>query len=355
MIVDGHMDLAYNAVVLGRDLLQPVEVIRAREQVTPPLGKGAGMCMATIPTLLEGQVGVVGASLFVAPAWRAWSHEPLVYHSLDEAHAQAMAQLDYYHALQEKAPVRVLTSAAALEAVLDSWQGNGQPLLGLFVVMEGADPIRTPDELGLWVERGVRGVTLAWASGSHYAGGNAYAGPLTAEGKVLLRGMAQYGLLLDVSHLWMTNVYEVLELYEGPIAATHANPRAFVPDSPRQLSDDVIRRLAQRDGVVGVVPFNRMLEPGWTEAMPRTPLTRVAEVIDHVCQLVGSARHVGLGSDMDGGFGREAVPEGLESAADLPRLGQLLAERGYAPADVEAILCGNWLRVMRAVLRHFAD
>lgn len=353
IVVDGHMDLAYNAVVLGRDLWQPVEVIRARERVTPPPGKGAGVCMASIPTLLEGRVAVVGASLFVAPAWRVWSHEPLVYHTFDEAHAQAMAQLDYYHRLSEEGPVRVLSSAADLEAVLRSWQGEGTPLLGLFVVMEGADPIRTPDELALWVERGVRGITLAWASGSHYAGGNAYAGPLTAEGKALLRGMSAYHLMLDVSHLWMANIYEALDVHTGPVVATHANPRVLVPDSPRHVSDDVIRRIAERGGVVGVVPYNKMLEPGWTTALPRVPLLRVVEAIDYVCQLVGSAQHVGIGSDMDGGFGQEAMPEGLESAADLPRLGELLRVRGYTAADVEAILSGNWLRVMGEVLAHF--
>ncbi len=352
IIVDGHMDLAYNAVVLGRDLLLPVAEIRAREQVTPPPGKGAGTCMASLPTLLEGRVAVVGASLFVAPAWRTWSHEPQVYHNFDEAHAQASAQLDYYHQLAERALARVLRTAADLEAVLQAWR-EGHPTLGLFVVMEGADPIRTPEELDAWVARGLRGITLAWASGSHYAGGNAYPGPLTDEGKRLLLRMSGYNLMLDVSHLWMTNVYEALDLYPGPVVATHANPRAFVPDSPRLISDDVIRRLAERDGVVGIVPYNTMLEPAWREPMPRVSLERVVQAIDHVCQVVGSARHVGLGSDMDGGFGREAVPEGLDSAADLPKLADRLTARGYAPADVEAILSGNWLRVMRTVLAHF--
>ncbi len=353
IIVDGHMDMAYNAVVLGRDLLQPVATIRERERLNPPPGKGAGICMASVPTLLEGRVAVVGASLFVAPAWRSWSHEPLVYHTLDEAHTQAMAQLDYYHQLTEKAPVTLLQTAHDLDTVLQSWEQH-QPRLGLFVVMEGADPIRTPEELDTWVERGLRGITLAWASGSHYAGGNAYPGPLTEEGKALLRRMSAHALLLDVSHLWTANIYEALDLHTGPVVATHANPRIFVPDSPRLITDDIIRRLAERDGVVGVVPFNRMLSPGWTESMPRLPMERFIQAIDHICQIVGSARHVGLGSDMDGGFGQEAVPVGLDSAADLPKLADLLGARGYRPADIEAILSGNWLRVMRAVLEHFS-
>ncbi len=352
IIVDGHIDLAYNAVVLGRDLLQPVEVIRAREASNPPPGKGPGVCMASVPTLLQGRIAVIGASLFVAPAWRSWSHEPLVYHTQDEAHAQAMAQLDYYHQLTASGPVRLLQTTRDLEAVLQAWQDQ-KPQLGVFVIMEGADPIRTPEELDTWVARGLRGLSLAWASGSIYAGGNAYPGPLTDEGKTLLRRMSAYSLLLDISHLWIADIYEALDLYTGPVVATHANPRIFVPDSPRLITDDVIRRLAEHGGVVGVIPYNRMLAPAWNATMPRLPLERLIQAIDHICQLLGSTQHVGIGSDMDGGFGQEAVPEGLDSAADFPRLAEALAARGYRQEDIETILSGNWLRVMREVLSHF--
>lgn len=348
IIVDAHIDMAYNAVVLGRDLSRPLVDIRAGETDAPPLGP-AGTCLVSIPSLLDGCVAVVGASIFVAPAVKSWPGEPQAYRTPDEAHRFGIAQLDYYRRLNdEHTRVRLLADASDLDEVLASW-AQPEPEIGLFIVMEGAAPIRKPSELAWWVERGVRGVGLTWSAGTQYAGGNAVPGPLTDEGRKLVDAMADYNLLLDVSHLWEDAVYEAVERYPGPVVATHANPRAFV-DNPRQLSDDVIRRIADRGGVIGVIPYNRMLMDLWRVGEARLPLTRLAEAIDHVCQVTGDARFVGLGSDFDGGFGREAVPEGLDSAADLGRIGDLLAERGYAASDIEAILSGNWLRVIKHVL-----
>lgn len=349
ILVDAHLDLAYNAVVLGRDLRRPLAELRAREQQQPPPGEYTGTALVTLPELLAGHCAVVGSSLFVSPATGGWPNEPVVYHTPDEAHRHAQAQLDYYHRLAaEDERIKVLQQAADLEAVLAGWEQNN-PRLGLFIGLEGADPIREPGEIGAWVERGVRSVGLAWAAGNRYGGGNQTPGPLTDLGRQLLRRMADYPLLLDLSHLWEEAALEALDRYPGPVVASHANPRAFV-DSPRLLSDTLIRRLAAHEGVMGIVPFNPMLQAGWTPRAPRLPLERVAEAIDYVCQLVGDAAHVGIGSDFDGGFGVASVPAGLERWADLQQLGPLLSARGYAPAAIAAILAGNWLRVFRATL-----
>jgi len=351
ILVDAHLDLAYNAVVLGRDLLRPVGEIRSLEAEMPPPGGAAGSCMATLPALLEGRVAIVGGSLFIAPDFKG-AQEPQVYRTPQEAHRYAIQQLDYYRRLvDENEHVVLLSTAVDLDAVLASWDTE-QPQLGLFVVMEGAEPILTPGEVGWWVERGLRGVGLTWLMGTRYAGGDVVPGPLTDEGRRLLAAMAGYNLLLDLSHLWEEAAYEALDRYPGPVAATHANPRAFV-DRPRMLPDTLIRRIADCDGVMGVIPYNRMLDEDWRPGDARLPLTRLVEVIDHVCQVTGAARFVGLGSDFDGGFGREAVPEGIESSADLGKLGALLAERGYTDVDVAAILSGNWLRLLRRVLSDF--
>jgi len=351
IIVDAHLDLAYNAMVLGRDLLRPVHEIHALEAGTPPPGAPAGACLATFPALREGRVAIVGGSLFVAPDFKG-TLEPLVYRTPQEAHRYAVQQLDYYRRLaDENEQIVILNTVADMEAVLASWDTE-QPRLGIFMVMEGADPIQQPGEVGWWVERGLRGVGLTWSRGTRYAGGNAAPGPLTADGRRLLTAMADYNLMLDLSHLWEEAAYEALDRYPGPVAATHANPRAFV-DHPRMLSDRLIRRIADCDGVIGVVPFNLMLDAEWRPGETRLPLTRLAEVIDHVCQVTGAARFVGLGTDFDGGFGSEATPEGLDSSADLGKLGPLLAERGYADADITAILSGNWLHVLRRTLSDF--
>ena len=347
IIVDAHLDIAYNAVGLGRDLTQPVAEIRAAEERLPvEYRRAVGTCLVSVPALLAGRVAVAGGSVFVD---KASKHYPLGYHTLAEAHQRAVKQLDYYRRLaDEDARVSLVTSEDALDGVLATWETD-DPRVGIFIVMEGADPIQEPRELSWWVERGLRGVGLTWALGSQYAGGNAAPGGLTDAGRELLDAMAEYNLLLDLSHLWEEAAYEALDRYLGPIVATHANPRAFV-ESPRMLSDDMIRRIAQRGGVVGVIPFNVMLEAGWGRDDPRLPLSSVVAAIDHVCQVVGHARAVGIGSDFDGGFGREAVPAEIDSVADLPKIGAALAERGFDAPDVRAILKENWLRVMRQAL-----
>jgi len=350
LIVDAHLDLAYNAVVLNRDLLRPLQEVREQDARTPPPGLPCGSGLVSLPELWRGQIPVIGASIFTCPALRRWEREAQVYHTSDEAHAQGVAQLDYYRRLaDEQKRVRPLLTEADLDAVWASWE-TPQPQLGLFIVMEGAAPIREPGELAWWIERGLRGVGLAWSAGTRYAGGCAAPGGISEEGDRLLSRMAEANLLLDVSHLWEEAVYAALDSYPGPLVATHANPRTLV-DTPRQLSDDLIRRIAERAGVMGVVPFNAMLQAGWRVGDPRLPLTCLIEAIDHICQITGQAGCVGLGSDFDGGFGLEAVPEALNSIADLGKIAPLLHERGYSEADVAAILHGNWLRIFRQVLR----
>ncbi len=351
-IVDAHLDIAYNAVVLERDLTCPVSEIRDDERTHPPADPKAGVCMVSWPALVAGQVAVVGGSIFVEPLSKSHPQSLPTYRSPEEAHAQAVQQLDYYRRVsEEREDVALITDEGALDDVLTSW-GSEHPQVGVFMVMEGADPIRDPGELHWWIERGLRGVGLSWSAGTRYAGGNAHPGPLTDEGEALLHVMADANLLLDISHLWEEAVYQVLDRYPGPIVATHANPRFFV-DWPRQISDHIIRGLADRDGVVGVVAFNRMLDPDWRPGSPRLPLSRLVQAIDHICQVTGDAHHVGLGTDLDGGFGRASAPAELSSVADLHKVATGLGDRGYAESDIEAVMGKNWLRVMRGALEAF--
>ncbi len=351
-IVDAHVDLAYNAVVLGRDLSLPIDVLRQTERLAGPADPKAGTPTVTLPALLKGRVAVVGGSLFVEPGKRSHPRPTATYHTPEEANAQAIQQLDTYRRLaDEREDVALVDNGAALDRVLDSW-GTDHPVLGIFVVMEGAEPILNPREITWWVERGLRGIALSWAAGTRYAGGNASPGPISDDGYALLDAMADHNLLLDISHLWEEAVHSALDRYPGPIVATHANPRAFV-DSPRMLTDDLIRRVAEREGVVGVVACNSMLEPGWHPGQPRVPLMRMVEAIDHICQIVGHAEAAGIGSDLDGGFGLESIPAELSSAADLVLFEGLLRERGYSEEDIRGIVGGNWLRVMRHVLEAF--
>jgi membrane dipeptidase len=349
LVVDAHLDFAYNAVALGRDLEQPVADLRAHERRHPPRDPRAGIATVSLPALLDGRVAVIGGSLYAAP-WSKSHPEPVpTYRTPEEAYQLAVEQIDYYRRLSdEREDVRILHNDRDLDEVLTSWE-TAHPHVGIFTVMEGADPIRNPDELAWWVERGLRGVGLSWSAGTRYAGGNARPGGLTDEGHDLLDAMADFHLLLDLSHLWVDAAFEALNRYPGPVVATHANPRAFV-DSPRMLADDLILALAERGGVIGIVAFNRMLDPEWRYGEPRLPLARMAQAIDHICQITGDASFVGIGSDLDGGFGLRSTPAELDAIAALHKLSGALAERGYGERDIEQIMSGNWLRVMTEVL-----
>lgn len=352
IVIDAHLDIAYNATVLKRDISQTVEAIREHERHTPPPDRNAGVSMISWPTLIDGRIAVVGGSIFVEPYQKPYPRMTATYRTPDEAHQQGIEQLDYYRRISDNHnEVHLIETENDLSRVLLSWETDS-PTVGIFMVMEGADPIRDPGELEWWVERGLRGVGLTWSAGTRYAGGNANPGPLTDEGAALLDAMADYNLLLDISHLWEAAAHSALDRYPGPIAATHANPRTFV-DAPRQLSDDMIRRVAEREGVIGIVAFNRMLDPSWYLGQPRVPLMRLIEAIDHVCQIAGTARCVGIGSDLDGGFGQASAPAELASIADLAEISERLKDRGYVEADVTAVLSGNWLRLMELALSAF--
>jgi len=348
-IVDAHEDIAWNALVLGRDVRRSALETRRLEENTD-IPQRNGLCMVGLPEWLAGGVAIVCGSIFVAPASRGFP-EAHIYTTAEEAHTLAQAQLDFYHRLADECEqIALIGTRADLNGVLDGWE-NGSPKVGIIPLMEGADPIREPAEAEQWFERGVRLVSLSWKAGSCYAGGDAVPGPLTDAGRELLAVMADLGLILDVSHLAEEAFFEAVDRFEGRIVATHANPRARVPGS-RQLSDEMIRRLVERDGVIGLVPYNRFLRPGWSKGDPKEAVTvaDVAAVVDHVCQVVGDAVHAGLGSDFDGGFGAESAPAELDTVADLARIGPALAELGYGEEDIAAVLGNNWLRVLRAAL-----
>lgn len=351
LIVDAHEDIAFNMHVFGRDYTNSALAIRQRETRTPIPTHNGNALLGKAEWLL-GHVGVIFATLFAVPARHApaaWDTQP--YHDEREAYARASAQLDSYYRLAERDETfRLIGTQADLDAVLETWaEGRDLPdrRIGLVPLMEGADPIIEPEQVEEWFERGVRIVGLAW-EGTAYAGGTHEPGPLTPAGYQLLEVMADLGMILDLSHLAEEAYYQAVESYEGVTIASHSNPRRFLPTS-RGLSDDMIRRLAERGGVVGIVPYNRFLKPGWQRGDPRqeVPLAAVVDAIDHVCQVTGSVEHVGIGSDFDGGFGVEHVPPEIDTVADLQKLGDPLAGRGFTPDQIDQIFAGNWQRILR--------
>ncbi len=356
IVVDAHEDIAYNALSYGRDYRRATAPTR-RLETDPEILEQRGRATVGLPDSLLGRVAVVFATLFVMPAEgnedTPWAR--LTYKTPREAYELAMQELDYYYRLaDETEKVRLIQSEADLDAVLATWAEDKEieaHQQGLVVLMEGADPILEPKQFEAWYERGVRIVGPAWQK-TRYSGGTGNPGPLTKEGRELLDVMAGFNAILDLSHLSEHAYLEALDTYEGVIIASHSNPRKFC-NTDRHLSDMMIERLAERDGVMGVVLYNRFLSNEWKKGDPKSdiPLSVVLDAIDYVCQLTGSAAHVGIGSDFDGGFGAESIPEELDNTSDLLSIGTALRARGYGEEDTAAILGGNMLRKLRQGLQ----
>jgi membrane dipeptidase len=246
-----------------------------------------------------------------------------------------------------------------LQVVLDHWQrtDTDEHPVGLVILMENAEGVRPPADLEEWWGGGVRIIGPAWA-GTRYCGGTREPGPLTAAGKILLERMAEYGFVLDLSHMDAPAALQALDRYPRQVIATHGNALALLPgtDSNRHLPDEVIRGLIERNGVIGIVPANSFLMVDWRNRGGReaVSLDLVATQIDYICQLAGNTRHVALGSDFDGGFGLQSAPIELDSIADLQKLSPKLTQKGYTEADIAAILGQNWLRMLRENLPEVA-
>jgi membrane dipeptidase len=355
LIFDAHLDLAWNALDWNRDLRLPVSEIRAREADTP--GKARGCNTVSFPELRRGKVGLFIATL-LARLLRAGAMPAIQrYWSMEAAYAAAYGQLAYYRALEQEGLLRWIKDWPALEAHVRAWQKpdtDGEPL-GFILSMEGADPVLSPAQVEEWWRAGLRIIGPAHYGVSPYAHGTGTEGGLFPQGPELLREMERVGMILDVTHLSDQCFDEALDVYGGPVLASHHNCRALVPDQ-RQLTDEQIKRLVARGAVIGSALDTWMLHPGWVRGVT-TPeqagvkLERMVDHIDRVCQLAGNARHAAVGTDLDGGFGREQSPLDLDTIADLQRLPEMLRRRGYDAAAVEGILYGNWVRFFHEAWR----
>ena len=338
-----------------RDYTRSAEETRKLEKNTH-IPEENGDSLIGWPDYQRGRVAIIFSTLFASPLrTKTGDWDKAVYSNYEEAHRVYLDQLRLYQQLADSKPeyFRLILDARDLRVHLREWQSSGEEKhpVGLIPLMEGADGIRSVDELGEWHSLGLRLIGLSWA-GTRYAGGTREPGPLTEDGRRLIQAMADFNFTLDLSHMDEQSALEALDLYEGPIVASHANCLALLPNFPtnRHLSDRVIRGVVERDGIIGVIPLNSFLKTGWSLARgsrrEEVPLDVVAAHMDHICQLAGDARHVGIGSDFDGGFGVQSTPPEINTVADLQMLVPLLTARGYAEADASNILGGNWIQFL---------
>jgi membrane dipeptidase len=277
--------------------------------------------------------------------------------SQNVACAMGRGQLAYYRVLEDQGELRFIATQQQLKTHFSQWQSaddaQRQKLpVGLILAMEGADPIVSPAQAQAWWNDGLRVVGLAHYGKSHYAVGTGDAGPLTEAGVELLREFERLGMILDLTHCSDPSFFQAIDQFPGPVLASHNNCRALVPGD-RQYSDEQIKLLIDRGAIIGAALDAWMLKPGYLlgkTPSSEVPLTNVVDHIDHICQIAGNTNHVGIGSDLDGGFGTEQTPDGIETIADMQRLAPLLKERGYGEDDIDRIFHGNWLRFFTKAL-----
>ena len=334
-VFDAHLDLAMNAC-RGRDPLQP-----AADQ---PIVEGE-IATVGLPNLRDGGVQHVCAAIFCEPSFNGSAG----YADADQAYAMARTQLTVYQQWHAAGEIRIVSGPLARE---HTQAGTIDALL----LMEGADAIRNPDDLRFFADAGLRLIGLSWLA-TRYAGGTGQPGPLTADGVALVSEIDKLNLIHDASHLAEQSFWQLTDLAARPIVATHSNCRAIVGDDPRErhLSDAMIRRIVAGGGMIGINFYDKFLLPADEFGKRRATLDDVVRHIRHICDLAGDAKHVGLGTDMDGGLGRQHIPENIATSADLPKAYDALLAAGFDDAAARGVLGENWVRFFDRTLTPTPD
>jgi membrane dipeptidase len=350
-VVDAHLDLSMNALEWNRDLTRPLAELNRREEGLTDKPDRA-KAVITLPELRKGNIGLVVATQigrYVAPG------NPLPgWHSPEQAWAQTQGQVAWYKAMEDAGELVQVNDLASLEKHLSYWndgQSTENKAIGYILSLEGADSIITVQHLERAYNYGLRAVGPAHYGPGRYAQGTDATGYMGPKGHELLKEMERLNIILDATHLCDDSFWEALDHFNGHVWASHNNCRALVNHN-RQYSDEMIKALIDRGAVIGAALDAWMMVPGWVRGVS-TPkgmncnLEVMIDHIDHICQIAGNALHVGMGTDLDGAFGREQCPYDLETIADLQKVPDLLKKRGYTDLDIENMMHGNWLRFLR--------
>ena len=361
IIYDGDYPMASGTVLWDRDLTLPIEEIRAtQDERLKGQGREDSEVMACLPEMRKG--GVAAATVKVAICVRKapdWHGEV---RSKENAYALGKGQLAYYRILEAEGEARVLENSSDFSDHMQTWldaDDYSSLPVGFVIGMEGADAITWPEQVHEWYDLGLRIISLSHYGVSYYSHGTGTGtdGGLTPLGKPLLKEMDSLGMILDVSHTSDQSVREELEVFSGPVLASHQNCRALVPGE-RQQPDELLREVIDRGGVIGASMdtwmLNRDHEIDWADTgattrrsvYPREAITLndLVDHMDHVNQLAGNSLHSSIGGDTDGQGGTDGAPADVDTVADYQKVGDILAERGYSDADVDNMMYGNWKR-----------
>jgi len=352
-IIDAHLDLSMNAMEWNRDLRNTVDEINEGEKGLADK-PGRGNATVSFPEMQKGNIGLVVATQiarYVSPS------NPLPgWNSPEQAWAQTQAQLAWYKAMEEAGEIIQINNLLSLEKHIALWNDEINRLhkpIGYILSLEGADSLITIEHVERAWNYGLRAIGPAHYGEGRYANGTDGNGFMKPNGIALLKEMERLNIILDATHLCDDAFWQALDNFNGPVWASHNNVRAIVNHN-RQFSDEQVKALIERGAVIGGALDAWMMVPGWQRGISSPKemncnLEKIIDHFDHICQLAGDALHIGIGTDLDGGFGREQCPCDLETIADLQNLPPLFYKRGYAKKDVENIMHGNWLRFLRKV------
>ena len=348
-IFDAHLDLAMNAMEWNRDLSWSVDAIRASEQgMTDKPDRGNNT--VSFEAMRKGNIGLCMATQiarYVKPG------NPLPgWNSPHQAWAQTQAQLAWYRTMESIGELVQIKNLSQLNEHLSLWETSKEKKpIGYILSLEGADSIYDIQQLEIAYEQGLRAIGPAHYGPGTYAFGTDSVGGIGTKGKALLKEIERLGLILDATHLCDQSFWETIDAYHGPVWASHNNCRTLV-DHKRQFSDAQIKELIARKAVIGLALDAWMMVPNWVrgKSTPKgtgVTLNQMIANIDHICQLAGNAEHVGIGTDLDGGFGKEQCPADIDTIADLQKIPDLLRQRGYANSDIEKIMHANFIDFLR--------
>lgn len=349
LVFDAHLDLSMNALEWNRDLRCSVPEIRSREQHLNDK-PDRGNATVSFESMRKGKVGICVATQIARyvkmgntlPGWN----------SPEQAWAQTQGQLAWYKEMEKTGHLRSICNIDDLLIHLKLWnESENEGAIGYILSLEGADSIVTLDHLEIAWQQGLRAIGPAHYGPGTYAHGTDSVGGIGRKGKDLIKKIQELGLILDATHLCDQSFWETMKVYQGPVWASHNNCRKFV-DHNRQYSDQQIMELIEREAIIGVALDAWMMVPNWIRGKS-TPegmgvsLDQMVNNIDHICQLAGNSKHVGIGTDLDGGFGTEQCPVDIDTIADLQNLPTKLRQKGFSDHDLENIMHGNFISFLK--------
>ena len=349
-IFDAHLDLSMNAMEWNRDLRQPLKAIRQREKNLhdkPDRSKNT-VCF---PEMHRGDIGLCTATLIARyskpkstlPGWS----------SPEQAWAQIQGQLAWYKEMERQGHLRSILTGDQVEKHVADWIHHDPEFkpIGYVLSLEGADSVVSPDHLEILFKQGLRAIGLShYGMGVHAAGTDSES-KLTPKGRDLIKKVQDLGIILDATHLSDKSFYDAMERFSGPVWASHHLCRTITPHN-RQLNDDQIKTLIERNAVIGMALDAWMIIPNWIRgySTPKNKRLKLDNLVDHVCHiawLAGDTKNIMIGSDLDGAFGYEQTPQEVKSIADLQKLGDALTKRNFTDEDIEGIFYKNGVEFLK--------